>query len=155
MTARVFVDTNVLVYRYDLSQPAKHRSATDWLERLWETRLGRVSTQVQHELYATLSRKLGMPRDDARTIVTSLEAWQPVDVGHPVVTRAWALEDRHSLSWWDALIVAAAQICGADALLTEDLQHGAEYGGVRVVDPFLVPPQAGRGVHQPNPPPYP
>jgi len=148
MTARVFVDTNVLVYRYDLSEPAKHRRATDRLDRLWETHLGRVSTQVQHELYTTLSRKLGMPRDDARTIVTSLEAWQPVDVDHQVVTRAWALEDRHSLSWWDALIVAAAQICGAEVLLTEDLQHGAEYGGVRVVDPFTEPPPGGGSVHE-------
>ena len=105
MTAPVFVDTNVLVDGFDSSDPAKQSRAEQWLDHLWRHRLGRISTQVQHELYTTLTRKLTMPRDDARRIVTALEAWNPVVNHHDIVQRAWRLEDEHSLSWWDALIV--------------------------------------------------
>lgn len=55
---------------------------------------------------------------------------------------AWELEDQYSLSWWDALIVSAAQVSGCDLLLTEDLQAGQVLGGVRVVNPFTTPPEA-------------
>ena len=140
MTAPVFVDSNVFVYRFDTTDMAKQRLATAWLDHLWANRLGRISTQVQHELYATLTRKLSMSRADARRIVTALQAWEPVAIGFEVVERAWSLEDRHSLSWWDALIVAAANAAGAAILLTEDLGQGEVYGSVHVVNPFRQSP---------------
>jgi predicted nucleic acid-binding protein len=147
MTGPVFVDTNLLVYRFDTTEPDKQERAAQWLGHLWATRRGRISSQVQHELYATLTRKLTMPRGDARRVVEALQAWRPVPVNHDMVRRAWALEDAHSLSWWDALIVAAAEAAGADILLTEDLDPGASYGRVLVVDPFGQPPP-GDGVHE-------
>lgn len=140
MTERVFVDTNVLVYRFDSSEPDKQQRADEWLDRLWADRRGRVSTQVLHELYATFTRKLGMPVGDARTVVRSLWAWDPVVIGEAIVERAWSLEDRHALSWWDALIVAAARASGARYLLTEDLQAGQVLDDVEVVDPFGADP---------------
>ncbi len=143
MTAPVFVDTNVFVYRFDSSERTKQLGAKAWLDHLWRRRLGRISTQVQHELYATLSRKLGMPRADARRIVAALDAWNPVPVGRDIVRGAWSLEDERSLSWWDALIVAAAQGVGAGTLLTEGLQAGESFGGVRVVSPFERSPELG------------
>jgi len=153
MTGTVFVDTNVFVYRFDTAEPAKQRRAEEWIDDLWSSRLGRTSTQVQHELYATLTRRLTMSREDARTLVSALQAWEPVAVDHEVVERAWRLEDRYSLAWWDALIVAAAQAAGAEVLLTEDLQAGASYGTVRVVNPFEErPPDAG--VHENAASPY-
>jgi predicted nucleic acid-binding protein len=60
----------------------------------------------------------------------------PVLIDVAILERAWLLEDRHAVSWWDALIVAAAQACECNVLLTEDLQHGQTFGAVRVVDPF-------------------
>ncbi len=142
MTAPVFVDTNVFVYRFDSSEPAKHARATAWLDALWAARAGRVSTQVLHELYATLGRKLAMPVEDARRVVRSLLAWKPLSIDQEVVERAWSLETRHALSWWDALIVAAAQASGASVLLTEDLQHGQTLGDLQVLSPFMVGPEA-------------
>jgi predicted nucleic acid-binding protein len=63
-----------------------------------------------------------------------------VPVDRRTIEFAWNLQDRHSLSWWDALIVAAAQAAGCPYLLTEDLNHDQDLDGVRVVDPFRVEP---------------
>lgn len=138
MTAPVFVDTNVFVYRYDASEPEKQLRARDWLQFLWPQRSGRLSHQVLHELYVTLTRKLrpGIPAPDARRIVRDLALWQPVATELTTIERAWRLEERHRLSWWDALIVAAAQAGDCRVLLTEDLQHGQIFGSLQVVNPF-------------------
>ena len=68
-----------------------------------------------------------------------LTAWQPILVDLTVVERAWFLQRNHSLSWWDALIVAAAQAGDCMVLLTEDLQNGQVFDSVRVVSPFTLP----------------
>lgn len=141
MTGPVFVDTNVLVYRHDASEPAKQARAEAWYQYVWRRRAGRLSFQVLQELYSTLTRKL-TPRfdaDDARTLVRDLTAWQPLAVDLALLERGWRLEARYSLSWWDALIVAAAQAGECRVLLTEDLQHGHRFGRVRVINPFASP----------------
>lgn len=141
MTGPVFVDTNVLVYRSDASDPLKQARADAWYGLLWRSRAGRLSFQVLQELYSALTRKLscGFDAHEAREIVRELMEWKPIPVDRIVLERAWSLEDRCSLSWWDALIVAAAQTCECDVLLTEDLQHGQMFGSVRVVSPFATP----------------
>ena len=83
-----------------------------------------------------------MATGDAQRIVRGLAAWQPVTMDLRILERAWHLQERHLLSWWDALIVAAAQTCGCKVLLTEDLHHGHEFDEVRVVDPFASPDRA-------------
>ena len=92
-------------------------------------------------LYSALTRKLVPAFDarEARALVRDLAAWNPLTVDLPLVKNAWALQDRYSLSWWDALIVAAAQASDCRVLLTEDLQHGQVFGRVRVIDPFASP----------------
>jgi len=143
MTARVFVDTNVLVYARDRTDADKHRRALAWMARLWETRSGRLSWQVLHEYYVTVTRKLDPPRarDDAQEDVTSLVTWRPVALGLPVIDLAWRVEDRYGLSWWDALIVAAAHVGECDYLLSEDLQDGQDFDGVEVISPFSRTPE--------------
>jgi predicted nucleic acid-binding protein len=138
----VFVDTNVFVYRFDSTEPAKQRRAELWLDHLWNSGEGRLSVQVLQELYAALTRKLDHPMDpaEARTVVRSLFAWGPASVDRRMIEAAWLLQDRYSLSWWDGLIVAAAQATGCRHLLTEDLSHDQDLGGVRVLDPFAVEP---------------
>ena len=141
MIGPLFVDTNVIVYRYDTREPAKQSRADAWFRFVWHARAGRLSFQVLQELYSTLTRKLkpAMPVSDARQIVRSLVAWQPVAIDLTMLERAWLLQDHHFVSWWDALIVVAAQTCECKVLLTEDLQHGHEFGAVRVVNPFASP----------------
>ena len=141
MAELIFVDTNVLVYRHDATNPIKQSRADDWYGLLWRQRCGRLSFQVLQELYSTLTRKLkpGLEASKARQIVRLLAEWRPVPIDVAILERAWLLEDRYDLSWWDALIVAAAQACECHVLLTEDLQHGQTFGGVQVVDPFASP----------------
>lgn len=134
----VFVDTNVLVYARDTTEPTKHDRAREWLEHLWRSGEGRLSVQVLQEFYVTATRKLspGMSQDDARADVRNLNAWRPVKIDERALEEAWALQDRFALSFWDALIVAAARIIGCEQILSEDLQTGQELDGLRVVNPF-------------------
>ncbi|MFQ5737539.1 MAG: PIN domain-containing protein [Acidobacteriota bacterium] len=142
MTGKVFVDTNVLVYTRDSSEAGKQEQAEAWMRYLWKTRDGCLSLQVLHEFYVTVTRKLspGLNVAQARGDVRALLSWEPQPLNAQVLEAAWNLEDRHSLSWWDALIVAAAQVSVCRVLLTEDLQEGRNLDGVRVVNPFLNPP---------------
>ncbi|MDH3524391.1 MAG: PIN domain-containing protein [Acidobacteriota bacterium] len=143
----VFVDTNVLVYSRDASEPAKQARAAAWLEELWRSRRGRLSWQVLQEFYVTVTMKLdpGMDPGRARAEVRELAAWEPVSTKQPVVEGAWALQDRFALSFWDALIVSAARVSGCRMLLTEDLQNGQRFEELEVVNPFQRPPEPARG----------
>jgi len=142
MTAAVFVDTNILVYSRDASEVLKQPLARAWRDELWRRQAGRVSTQVLQEFYVTVTRKLkpGLPRELARREVADLALWQPVNTSFELLEAAFELEDRHRLSFWDALIVAAAQAARCDVLLSEDLKSETVLGGVRVVNPFSMSP---------------
>ena len=144
MTDRVFVDTNVLVYSRDASEPPKQKQAMAWMARLWSEKTGRLSFQVLNEFYVTVTNKLqpGMDRQSAREDVRSLLAWRPIPVGARVVEGAWRIQDRYKLSWWDALIVSAAQVSDCRYLLTEDLQETRNMGNVEVINPFRTPPES-------------
>lgn len=138
----VFVDTNVLVYLRDSRDPDRQRRAAEWLGHLWESRLGRLSVQVLHEYYVTVTGKLkpGLPIEDAREDVLALEAWSPLPLTVALTEGAWNAQTRWGFSFWDSLIVASAQAQGCSILLTEDLSHGQELGKLRVVSPFLESP---------------
>ena len=144
MTDRVFVDTNVLVYSRDASEPAKQKQAMGWMTRLWSEKTGRLSFQVLSEFYVTVTNKLqpGMDLQSAREDVRLLLAWRPIPVDALVVEEAWRIRDRYKLSWWDALIVSAAQVSDCRYLLTEDLQENRNMGNVEVINPFSTPPES-------------
>jgi predicted nucleic acid-binding protein len=142
MTASVFVDTNVLVYSRDARDSARHQRAREWVEFLWDTKRGRVSRQVLHEYYVTVTRKLrpGLPTEEARSDVRALFHW--LSAVHPevMIESAWIFQDRCSLSFWNALILGAAQATGCGFVLSEDLPAGQDLEGIRVVSPFLTRP---------------
>jgi predicted nucleic acid-binding protein len=147
MSAPVFVDTNVLVYVRDRTEEEKQRRAAEWIARLWDTRLGRLSTQVLQEYYVTVTAKLSPPRtrEEAREDVISLTAWSPAQMDVRVIERAWSLEDRYSFSWWDALIVASGLVGRCAYLLSEDLQDGQVIDGMRIISPFTHEPESVLG----------
>jgi predicted nucleic acid-binding protein len=138
MTAPVFVDTNVLVYANDAAAGDRHVEARRWMESLWRERTGRVSVQVLQEFYVTVTRKLrpGLDPAEAQHLVRTLLPWSPVEITPTILDRAWAVESRYRLSWWDSLIVASAQSARCRTLLTEDLQHGQDFDGLIVRSPF-------------------
>ena len=137
-----FVDTNVLVYARDTSEPDKQPLAAAWMAHLWQTESGRTSVQVLNEYYVTVTRKLspGLNRAIARDDVGDLTTWRPAVIDQATVEAAWDLEGRFSLSWWDSLIVASAIELGCDRLLTEDLADGQAYDGLVVTNPFRLAP---------------
>ena len=139
----VFVDTNVLLYADDGGQADQHVRARAWLSALWQRRSGRVSTQVLNEYYANATSKLKrwIPQGDARAEVRRYQHWKPWQLDQQTVETAWAVEARYKLSYWDSLIVAAAQHQGCDLLLTEALQHDQRIDKLRVVNPFLAGPE--------------
>jgi predicted nucleic acid-binding protein len=142
MTDRFFVDTNLLVYSRDASEHEKQKKAMKWMTRLWHDKSGCVSYQVLQEFYITVTHKLdpGLPIHIARMDVRSLMSWQPVSSSDSVLERAWAIQDKYGLSWWDALIVSAAQIAECKYLLTEDLQENQHLGAIKVLNPFQADP---------------
>lgn len=142
MSGEWFVDTNVLVYSRDGTDPDKQRRAEVWMSWLWAHRQGRISTQVLNEYYVTVTRKLAhpLPTPEAQRHVRQLLTWQPIVTDEAVWNAAWHTEARFDLSWWDSLIVGAARVGGCPHLLTEDLQAGQDLDGVRIVNPFETPP---------------
>lgn len=144
MTDLAFVDTNVLVYSKDGSDPTKAGRAQEWLRELWLQGIGRTSVQVLNEFYNVAQRKLTaqIALAEARAAVLTFRAWSPQELNLELTRKAWDLQDRFSLSWWDALIVAAAQAQGCAYLITEDLQAGQRFDGLLVVNPFTTEPAA-------------
>jgi predicted nucleic acid-binding protein len=142
MTAPVFVDTNVFLYALDEADKGKQNVAQDWRSALWKSRLGRVSFQVLGEFYVNALRLRPASVDKARAEVRDLLAWNPVVADAALLERGWKLQDRYRLSYWDALIVAAAKAASCGYLLTEDLQAGQKLDGVEVVNPFQREPDS-------------
>ncbi len=138
MTATVFVDTNVLLY-------AASNAAADQEKRsvarrvLSEPEIG-FSAQVLQEFYsaAVTKQRLKMTHDEAVAVLQSLAAFPVCTISREIVMQAIDAKQRFGISYWDAAIVAAAKQLGCRTLYSEDLNHGQDYDGVRVVNPFLA-----------------
>lgn len=146
MRDKVFVDTNILLYARDSAQPDKQPVAQEWMRALWLNRRGCLSFQVLQEFYVNATQKLkpGLPVDLARQDVRNLLLWRPIATEAGLIEAAWRLADRYGFSWWDAQIVAAARRGNCPMLLSEDLQHGIDVEGTRIINPFAADaPQPG------------
>jgi len=135
---RVFVDTNILVYAYDVSAGAKHRAARKVLTDLWTSGLGVVSTQVLQEFFVTVTRKLPKPMDPviAREIVGDLLKWEVVTVEPDMIMEAIDLHRVEGHSFWDSLIVVAAETAGCTLLFSEDFSPGRSIGKIAIKNPL-------------------
>lgn len=133
-----FVDTNVLVYAHDRSAGAKHVRAKALLEELWESRAGRLSIQVLQEFYVTVTRKVAQPLTppEAARIIADLSTWIVHSPSTQNVLEAINLQDRYSVSFWDAMILVSATQMRCKTVWSEDLNSGQSYGGVQVINPF-------------------
>jgi predicted nucleic acid-binding protein len=130
---KVFLDTNVLAYQFDDSQPAKQARARQAFEQAAEDAV--ISTQVLIELHRVLTRKLGRSREDARAALETLDL-KTVPADRELVIAAAITAERHQLSIFDAMIIEAAAHAGCTEVWTEDLATGSDLRGVHVVNPF-------------------
>ncbi len=141
MSDKCFVDTNILVYAHDRSAGVKHQRARALVEQLWDSGRGALSTQVLQELCINLRRKAGKPLsgDEVRLLIRDYATWDVVTNSPVSILKALEIEVRYKISFWDALIVQAAEDSGASILYSEDLAAGQRYGAVRVVNPLIQP----------------
>ena len=139
MSGKCFVDTDILVYVHDLSAGAKCSRAQELTSELWDSGKGVVSTQVLQELYIALRRRLRTPVSiaNAAEILRDYFQWEVVINNRDSIIRAAEFEARFKISFWDGLILQAAERAGADLMYSEDLSHGRIYGSVRVLNPFM------------------
>ncbi|MBA2269374.1 MAG: PIN domain-containing protein [Chthoniobacterales bacterium] len=137
MSATKFLDTNILLYAYDLDAPAKRAVALRLVEEGWFA-LGEIaiSVQVLQEMHVNLGRQ-GVSQVEATLIVRDFTAWPVVDYTLDLLQAGLDEQARWKVSLWDALIIAAARTSGASELITEDFNHGQDYDGVRAMNPFL------------------
>jgi predicted nucleic acid-binding protein len=139
MSAKAFVDTNVLVYVFDGRVVAKQRRAAQLLEQLADAEEPPVlSTQVLQETFVALTRKLAM---NAKEALATLHALGDTNftiqtVGAPIIWRAVERLIKDKLSFWDALVIETALETECTVLYSEDMQDGRSFDGLRVVNPF-------------------
>lgn len=140
MSDRIFVDTNVLVYAYDRSEPEKQRRALEMLDRLAVTGAGMISTQVLSEFFVAVTKKIAAPLsvDEAcDRLKNYVQSWTVVDLtGMIVLESARGVRD-HQFNFWDAQIWAAARLNQASVVFSENFNVGAVTEGVRFVNPFV------------------
>ena len=138
MGDKFFVDTNILIYAHDTSAGLKHARARQLVETLWDTGEGVLSTQVLHEVCVNLRRKVAKPPsvDDLRRLIQDYLSWEIVVNSPQSVIQALEIEVRYKISYWDALVLQAAESSGATTLYSEDLADGQRYGVVQVVNPL-------------------
>jgi predicted nucleic acid-binding protein len=138
MAEKYFVDTNILIYAHDRSAGVKHDRARQAVEHLWNTGEGVLSTQVLQELCINLRRKVAKPLgiDEVRQLIQDYLSWEVVVNTPESVLQALEIEVRHKISFWDALVLQAAESAGAAVLYSEDLATGHRYGTIQVVNPL-------------------
>ena len=138
MASKTFFDTNVLVYLFDADSPEKQSRAQDALQKALERGAVVISTQVLQEFFVTVTRKLArpLPAGEAEAALRRLMELAVVQVDPDLILAAAVSSRRDRISFWDALILAAASTAGCEVVLSEDLQNGQSFGRVRVDNPL-------------------
>ncbi len=138
MNDKCFVDTNILLYAHDHTAGAKHARAKALVKELWLSQRGVLSRQVLQEFCANVRKKTSapLPMEELRALVADYLTWEVVQNLPESIPKALDLEIRFRISFWDALIIHAAQEAGAAILYSEDLSSGQHYGPVQVINPL-------------------
>lgn len=139
MTVLCFVDTNILIYAHDRDAGIKHDKARKILTDLWNQENGCLSVQVLQEFFVNVTKKIPQPLPTAvaREVMRIYLPWVRAVSDGEMVIRASEIADAWQTSFWDGMIIAAAERSGASELLTEDLQSGQRIAGLVVTNPFV------------------
>ena len=134
--SKVFIDSNVLIYAMDKNDPRKQKVSKKFLKELAETTSGVISTQVMQEFYVAATRKLNADPLIVKSILHSFEHLEVVIVNPLMIKEAIDCSILNRLSFWDALIIIAAESANCEKVLTEDMQNGQIIRGVRIENIF-------------------
>ena len=140
MSDRFFLDTNIFVYSFDRSAPAKARKAEKLISKALETQKGVVSYQVVQEFFNVALKRFSHQMrvaDAEQYLGTVFRPLLSVHSSSSLYGEALRLQAKTGLSWFDSLILSAALQANCDLVFTEDLQHGQKFGSLRIENPFL------------------
>lgn len=135
---RSFVDTDVLIYAFDLGAGEKRTRALGLLRELWRTGGGCLSVQVLQEFHVAATRGLPnpLPAVTAGRIVAALTRWKVHAPDSEDVLAATELAESSRLSFWDAMVLHSAGALGCSVLYSDTLAPERTIAGMRIVDPF-------------------
>ena len=138
MSGKDFLDTNVVVYAYDADEPGKRSLAQQLLRKSVIEESGVLSAQVLGEFYVAVTRRIATPMSpaEAQRVVQHLQRLPVLMIDGPLARRAMETSERYQLTYWDGLIIAAAERGACERILSEDLSDGQVYHGVTVANPF-------------------
>jgi predicted nucleic acid-binding protein len=143
MTGRTFVDTNVLIYARDQKEGDKRQRAQAWLDRLSAGRNLVTNLQVLNEFARWLLRnERSRSLESLRREIDLLAYYGAEPLTAADVERAWEVREKLGYQWFDCLLIAAATAAQCHYFLSEDMTHEARYGGLTVINPFRVDPDA-------------
>jgi predicted nucleic acid-binding protein len=139
--AKYFVDSNLLIYAGDLSEPLKQKISRELLDALLASRNACISTQVLQEFAHVLLQKMKLSANSVYAATKAMDGFELFQISRETILLAIDIFQSTSLSFWDAMIVAAAKSAGSSILLTEDFSHGQTIAGVRIHNPFIEMPK--------------
>ncbi|MDR3125517.1 MAG: PIN domain-containing protein [Candidatus Nomurabacteria bacterium] len=134
---RAFVDTNVLLYQHDRSEPQKRRAAMRLVRKLVEDDNLYISAQVLNEFISAGSKKLKLTKAEIVYALEEMSKLNVLEIDAGLVKNAAGIHFTHRISYYDSLIVAAAIKAGCDVLYSEDMNGGQTIDGLKVVNPFI------------------
>lgn len=134
----VFLDSNIFSYAYDVDAKDKYEKAQSIVRSCWEEQSGLISTQVLQEFYITVTKKISqpIPLAKARDVLQAYQSWPLFRPDVEDIIAASELQERYKYSFWDSLIIIAAQNLGATLLYSEDMQDAQHIGSLTIVNPF-------------------
>jgi predicted nucleic acid-binding protein len=140
MNGRFFIDTNIFVYSFDPKAPAKAKRSLQIIREAANTGEGIISYQVVQEFFHVALRRFSNPMTVAEAeqyLITVLRPLLAVHSSPAIYYQALGIMEKHRVSWYDSLIIAAALEGGCASLYSEDFQHGQKIESLRVENPFL------------------
>jgi predicted nucleic acid-binding protein len=134
----IFIDTNIWVYSLDSKDQEKRNHARQILRKIVDAHQPVLSTQVIQESYVVATAKLGADLLGVKNIIHNFHNMEIVNIDLELVEEASDISILSKLSFWDSLIIAAAEKAKCEYIFSEDLNSGQTYRGVKVLNPFLM-----------------
>ena len=135
--AKVFFDTNILIYFVDEKDPRKQMIAKELIEAAVQNQNGMLSTQSLQEFYNATIKKLKCPKEKAKELVNMFSELFPVkQVSIPIILNAIDISIKDGFSFWDSMILSAANDTGCVIVYSEDMNNGQIVEGAKIINPF-------------------
>ena len=137
IVAKIFLDTNILVYTVDRNDKKKLSKARKILEHLTKTDIPVISTQVLQEFYSATTTKLKLDKIIAKNIIHNFRNIEIVNVDLGIIEQGIDISILSQISFWDGLIIASAEHANCSLIYSEDLNSNQTIRGIKIINPFL------------------